>query len=216
MSGLPKGIIVTGTDTDIGKTVLAAGLAAALRRRHGAARYWKPVQAGLPPLIEAGTDSETVARLAPGVLIHPEAYRLALPASPHQAAAAEGIVIDPARLIAPAGEGPLVIEGAGGALVPLVADPPWLMADLFAWLALPVVVAARTALGTINHTLLTIEALRARGCTIAGVAFIGDAHGENERVIPALAGVPVLGRLPRLDPLTAETLAAAMAGFTLP
>ena len=207
--------IVTGTDTDIGKSVLAAGLAGALLRRHGAARYWKPVQAGLAD----GTDSDTIARLAPGVLVHPEAYRLALPASPHEAAAAEGIVLDPARLVPPTGDGPLVIEGAGGALVPLVAPPqgaPVLYADLFAQWGLPVIVAARTYLGTINHTLLTIEALRARGCVIARVAFIGDANPESERVIPAISGVPALGRLPRLSPLTAETLAAAMTALVLP
>lgn len=207
--------IVTGTDTDIGKSVLAAGLAGALLRRHGAARYWKPVQAGLAD----GTDSQTIARLAPGVHIHPEAYRLALPASPHEAAAAEHITLDPAHLTPPPGEGPLIIEGAGGALVPLVAPPqgaPILYADLFARWQLPVIIAARTQLGTINHTLLTIEALRARQCPIAGVAFIGDPNPESERVIPAISGIRALGRLPRLPELTAETLAAAMTALDLP
>ncbi|HEX2761080.1 MAG TPA: ATP-dependent dethiobiotin synthetase BioD, partial [Rhizomicrobium sp.] len=97
--------VVSGTDTDVGKTVFCAGLAGML-----GARYWKPVQAGIPG------DSETVAVLA-GVDIVPEAYRLKLPASPHQAAAEEGVIIDPDSLVPP--DGPVVIEGAGGLMVPL-------------------------------------------------------------------------------------------------
>jgi dethiobiotin synthetase len=204
-----RGIIVSGTDTGIGKTVLAAGLAGALARRHGAARYWKPVQAGL----EEETDSEAVARLAPGVTILPEAYRLREPASPHLSARMEGVRIDPARLALPMGEAPLVVEGAGGALVPL--GDGRLYADQFAAWGLPVVLVARTGLGTINHTLLTIEALRARGCVVAGLAFVGEAHAENEAFIPAYASVPRLGRLPILPQLDPQTLGAAMAGFDL-
>lgn len=199
--------VITGTDTGIGKTVLAAGVAGVLAHRHGAARYWKPVQAGLAE----ETDSEAVARLAPGVTVLAEAYRLATPASPHLAAQIDATPIDPARLALPPGDAPLVVEGAGGALVPL--SETLLYADVFARWGLPVVIAARTGLGTINHTLLTVEALRARGCCIAGIAFIGDPHLENERIIPLLAGVPRLGRLPWLTPLDAATLAAAMAHF---
>ena len=195
-----KGLIVTGTDTGIGKTVFAAGLAGAL----GAA-YWKPVQAGLAE----ETDSEAVARLTPGVHIHGEAYRLNTPASPHLAASLDGVTITPERLTLPSGAGSLVIEGAGGALVPL--SETLLYADMFARWALPVVVVAATRLGTINHSLLTIDALRARGCPIAGIAFIGDAHAENERIIPMISGVRCLGRLPHLAPLDAASLAAAMA-----
>jgi len=199
-----KALIVTGTDTGIGKTILCAGLSAALM-----ARYWKPVQAGL----EEETDSETIARLAPGTLIHPEAYRLITPASPHLAARIDGVEITPARLTPPPGAGPLIIEGAGGALVPL--SETRLYADQFAAWGLPVIIAARTGLGTINHSLLTIEALRARAIPIAGIAFIGPAEPETERIIPALGQIRRLGRLPHLDPLTPETLAAAMADFDL-
>jgi len=202
-----KGIIVTGTDTGIGKTVLAAGLVGAL-----GARYWKPVQSGL----EEETDSEAIARLVPNALVHAEAYRLITPASPHWAAKIDSVEIDPARLTLPQGDGPLVVEGAGGALVPL--SETRLYADQFAAWGLPVVVAARTQLGTINHSLLTIEALRARGCAIAGVAFVGEtgeAEAESERIICALGKVRRLGRLPRLDPLTPASLAAAMAAFDL-
>lgn len=193
-----KGLIVTGTDTGIGKTVVAAGLVAAL-----GGRYWKPVQAGL----DEATDSETVAALVPGALIHAEAYRLATPCSPHHAAAIDGVTIDPARLALPAGATPLVVEGAGGALVPLRED--LLFADVMANWGLPVVLVARTTLGTINHTLLSIEALRARSLTVAGVAFVGDANPESERVIGAIAKVARLGRLPWLAPLDSPNLCAA-------
>lgn len=203
-----RGLVVTGTDTGIGKTVVAAGLVAAL-----GGRYWKPVQAGL----DETTDSETVAALAPGAVIHAEAYRLNTPCSPHHAAAIDGVTIDAARLALPRGAGPLVVEGAGGVLVPLREN--LLFADMMAIWGLPVVLVARTELGTINHTLLSIEALRARGLTVAGVAFVGDANSdgnggasmESERVIGAISGVMRLGRMPRLVPLNAAGLCAAMA-----
>src|SRR5690606_14060465 len=127
--------------------------------------YWKPIQAGL----DEETDSETVARLA-GVRVHPEAYRLRAPASPHLAAERDGIAIDPEGLAPPAGD--LLVEGAGGALVPVTRNI--LYADLFARWQIPVIVCARTALGTINHSLLTIEALKSRGVPLHGVAFIGE------------------------------------------
>jgi dethiobiotin synthetase len=107
-----------------------------------------------------------------------------------------------------------VVEGAGGVLVPLRED--LLYADLFARWGLPVVLVARTSLGTINHSLLSVEALRARGVPIAGIAFVGDANAESERVICAIGRVARLGRLPWLDPLDAATLHAAFrAGFDL-
>jgi dethiobiotin synthetase len=193
-------LVVTGTDTGVGKTVFAAGLTAAL-----GASYWKPVQAGL----EEETDSELVARLAPQARVLPEAYRLATPCSPHEAARIDGVTIDPARLTPPAGEAALVIEGAGGALVPLA--PGLLYADLFARWDLPVVVVARTALGTINHSLLTLEALRARGVAIAGIALIGPANPASAAVIASFGKVALLGTLPWLDPLDATALAAAFA-----
>ncbi len=194
-------IVVTGTDTDIGKTVFAAALAAAL-----GAHYWKPVQAGL----DDGSDSGHVAAL--GVSedkILPEAYRLTTPCSPHRAAEIDGVTIDPAQLELPDIAWPLVVEGAGGALVPVTRD--LLYADLFARWGAPTIIVARTALGTINHSLLTIEALRARKVPILGIAFIGEPEPDSEDTICAIGDVPRLGRLPMLDPLTHETLAAAFA-----
>lgn len=198
MSG--RTIIVTGTDTDIGKTVFAAALTGAL-----GASYWKPVQAGL----EDGSDAGTVARLgdvAPAQIL-PEAYRLQTPCSPHRAAEIDGIEIEIDRLALPQIDGPLIVEGAGGVLVPVTRD--LLFADLFARWAKPVVLVARTGLGTINHSLLSIEALRARGVPILGIAFVGDAVEDSEATIAAIGGVKRLGRLPRLAPLDAVTLRAA-------
>lgn len=187
--------VVTGTDTGIGKTIFSAGLA-----RATATPYWKPIQSGL----EDETDSEVVARLA-GVPIRPEAYRLVTPASPHLAAEIDGVNIDLETLTPPPGD--LIVEGAGGALVPVTRTT--LYADLFAKWQIPVIVCARTALGTINHSLLTIEALRARNVPIHGLAFLGDAVEDSEAIISAIAGVRRLGRLPIIDLLNSETLAEA-------
>lgn len=194
--------IVTGTDTGIGKTVFSAGLAGAL-----GACYWKPIQAGVDP----EGDKETVAALSglPAERILPEAYRLATPASPHLAARIDGVDIRLDRLALPRVDGPLVVEGAGGLMVPI--SETMLMIDLFAHWGQPVILCARTALGTINHSLLSIEALRARDVPIAGIVFIGDEHAENERIIPALAKVPTLGRLPMLAEMTPDELAHAFA-----
>ena len=199
---MTQAIVVTATDTDVGKTVFAAGLTRAI---DGCS--WKPVQAG----IEGGTDSDTVRRLSglSSERILPEAYRLATPASPHLAAAIDKVLIDPARLVPPPCPRRLVIEGAGGLLVPLAGG--LLFADIFARWRFETVIVARTTLGTINHSLLTIEALRARDVPILGVAFVGDANEESERTIAAIGGINRLGRLPRLDPLDAASLAAAFA-----
>jgi dethiobiotin synthetase len=195
------GFVVTGTDTDVGKTVFAAALAGHLR-----GWYWKPVQAGL----EEGTDRKRVGALsglAHGRVL-PEAYRLNTPCSPHRAAELDGVTISPENLALPA-QRPLVVEGAGGALVPLTGD--LLFADVFARWALPAIVVARTTLGTINHSLLTIEALRKRGVTIHGVAFVGDPVEDSEATICRIGKVRRLGRLPWLDPLNAATLRRAFA-----
>ena len=194
---MSAGIVVTGTDTDIGKTVFAAGLAAAL-----GATYWKPIQAG----IEQGGDTARVQALGVERVL-PEAWRLTTPCSPHRAAAIEGVRIDPEALTLPDVVGRLVIEGAGGVLVPIVDD--FLFADLFARWALPVVLVARTGLGTINHSLLSLEALRTRGVDVLGIAFVGEAQEDSEATIARLGAVRRLGRLPLLDPLDAASLKTA-------
>jgi len=187
--------VVSGTGTNIGKTVFCAGLCGFL-----GARYWKPVQAGLPG------DSTVVAELA-GVEIVPETYTLQLAASPHQAAEEEGITIDPDSLVPP--DGPVVIEGAGGLMVPLTREVLYI--DVFARWKLPLILCATTRLGTINHTLLSIEATRRRDIPLHGVAFIGDANDESEKIITEIGKVKRLGRLPVVEPLTAGRLAGVFA-----
>ncbi|WP_461357546.1 dethiobiotin synthase [Bradyrhizobium sp. USDA 4454] len=194
-------IVVTGTDTGIGKTVFSAGLAGFL-----GASYWKPVQSGL----DEETDAQRVARLGglPADRIVPERYRLRTPASPHQSAAIDGVRIDPEALDVPAiSDRPLVIEGAGGLMVPLNDDTLYI--DIFERWRLPVVLCARTALGTINHSLLSVEALRQRRIDIVGIAFIGESNPESERAICEIGQVRRLGRLPWLSSLAADTLQAA-------
>jgi len=197
---MTRPIIVTGTDTGIGKTVFAAALAAAL----GGA-YWKPIQSGLDGAL---SDSEAARQLGVKQVL-PEAYRLTEPLSPHRAAELDGIEIDLAQLTLPPVDGALVIEGAGGLLVPVTRS--LLFADLFARWQAPAVLVARTALGTINHSLLSVEAMRARAIPILGIAFVGEVNEDNEATICSLAGVTRLGRLPRLEPLDAATLAAAFS-----
>ena len=195
-------IVVAGTDTDVGKTIFAAGLT---RFLDGV--YWKPVQAGL----EGETDSETVQRLSglPRDRILPELWRLRTPASPHLAAELDGLEIDTRLLDLPACERTLIVEGAGGLLVPLTRRT--LLIDVLARWHAPVILCARSRLGTINHTLLSLEALRRRNIPVMGVALIGDAHAENERMIAAIGDVRLLGRLPFQNPLTSSSLAAAFA-----
>lgn len=192
--------VVTGTDTGVGKTVFSAGLANFL-----GADYWKPIQAGL----EGETDSQLVARL--GELsddrIVPERYKLKTPASPHYAAEADGIWIDTDLLDAPDSARPLVIEGAGGIMVPLNSSTRYI--DVFARWELPVVMCARTALGTINHSLLSIEALRSRSVDVLGIAFVGNENLDTESTICRVGRIRRLGRLPRLSPLSASTLKSA-------
>ena len=198
---MARGIVVTGTDTGIGKTVFSAGLAGLLD-----GFYWKPVQSGL----DEETDSEVVARLSglPAGRVLPEVYRLNTPLSPHRSAEIDGVAIEAAKLSLPDLPGPLIIEGAGGLMVPLNRQTRFI--DVFGEWQLPVILCARTALGTINHTLLSIEALRARSMPLLGVAFIGDEMADTQRTIAEMGKVRVLGRLPRLDPLTPEALSAAM------
>jgi dethiobiotin synthetase len=196
---------VTGTDTDVGKTVAAAAL---IHRYRGSARvrYWKPIQTG----IEQDDDTSEVRRL--GVCREDEVLvrgiRLPRPLSPHLSARLSGQRIELGSLVADITVEPpsdcWVVEGAGGVLVPI--NESALMVDLMMRLALPVVIVARTKLGTINHTLLTIEALRRRSLSIAGVILTGDGNPDNRLAIESFGHVAVLGELPHLDPLTPEAL----------
>jgi dethiobiotin synthase len=200
-----RGVFVTGTGTGVGKTVVSA----ALLDRYGAPslRYWKPVQTGTLQ----DDDTSSVMALSgcgpSGVL--DAGVRLPQPVSPHLAARLEGQVIRVPKLVERITREPdavWVVEGAGGVLVPL--DDHTTIAVLMRALALPVIVVARSALGTINHTLLTLEALRTRALRVAGVVMVGAPHPENRAAIEHYGKVAVLGELPPLDPLTADSLAS--------
>ena len=198
-------LVVCGTDTEVGKTVVSALLVQGLR-----AHYWKPVQCGLE---EGEGDRDRVQRWLelPAERIIPEAYRLAAPVSPHWASALEsgdpkqpGAPIDPDQLQLPPHEGPLVVETAGGLLVPLRLD--LLQIEQIQRWQLPVLLVARSGLGTLNHTLLSLEALRQRQIPIVGVLLNGPSHDNNLRTLEQLGGVPMLGCLSPLEAITAEKL----------
>jgi dethiobiotin synthetase len=202
-----KTLIVTGTDTGIGKTAVSAMLTLALN-----GVYWKPIQSG----IADGTDRARVSALTglPSSRLLSERYVLKEPLSPHRAAELDGVAIDPGALHLPRidGEGPLIVEGAGGVLVPITRS--FLQADLFAQWGAPAVLVARTALGTINHSLLSLEALRARAVSVLGIVFVGDAMPDTEDTICSIGRVKRLGRLPFLAKLDAAGLRASFAaGF---
>lgn len=194
--------VIAGTDTNVGKTVFSAALAAAL-----GAHYWKPVQSGL----DGETDADTVRRLGglTAELILPSVHMLRTPASPHIAARIDGVEIRRHELDFPAIDGPLVVETAGGVMVPLSAY--LLQIDVLASWQRPVILCARTALGTINHSLLTVEALRRRRVPVHGIAFIGDPEPEVEKTIVDLGHTRRLGRLPLIGSLDVGSLKAAFA-----
>jgi len=206
-----RGLFVTGTDTGAGKSVVAAAICAALRARGEPVAAFKPAVTGLdeaagdwPPDHEllATATGQTPDEVAP--------YLFGPPLPPHYAAELAGAPIDPARLVEAARAHELLVcEGVGGLLVPITTG--YLVRDLAVDLALPLVIAARTGLGTINHTLLTIEAARAAGLAVAGVAMTPWPDGpepielSNRATVERLGGVPVSG-LPPTDP---DSLASA-------
>ena len=193
------GFFVTGTDTDVGKTVVSAWLVARL-----GACYWKPVQAGNHP----ETNSAIVRRLSdvsPDRIL-PEAYVLPEPIAPHEAARRAGVTIDMMKLVPPPCDRPLVVEGAGGLMVPLT-DRAFVI-DLAQVLDLPVVLVTRSTLGTINHTLLSLEAIRRRGLHLAGVVVNGPETPHNRAAIERYGQVEIIAEIPWLDQMTAAALKA--------
>lgn len=198
------GLFVTGTDTAVGKTVVAA----ALLLRYRSLRYWKPIQTGTAVDDDTGT-VEALTRLDRTRFLD-RGIRLSAPVSPHLAAAREGrrLTLEPLLELAASQRHQTrwIVEGAGGALVPI--NESVLMVDLMKQLGLPVLVVARTTLGTINHTLLTLEALRARSVVVAGVVMTGAPNADNRAAIETYGGTTVIGELPHLDPLGPSTLAA--------
>ena len=178
-------IFITGIGTDVGKTIASAIITEALE-----ADYWKPIQAGD---IE-NSDSHKIRSYISNnkTRIHPNSYRLNTPASPHLAAVIDGILINTARIIAPETNNSLVIEGAGGLLVPL--NDTETIADLIKP-DYKVIIVSRHYLGSINHTLLTVEALKSRGINPAGILFNGDENPSTEEIILTKTLIKRIGRI---------------------
>jgi len=201
---MKAGLFVTGTDTNVGKTALAAAVMHRYRPAM-AVRYWKPVQTGHPE------DDDTATVRALGCCgpeeIHDCGVRLPRPLSPHLSARLCGAHIDVAGVLgmAQVASG-WVVEGAGGLLVPL--NESELMIDLIGALRIAALVASRSSLGTINHTLLTLEALRARSIPIAGVVMIGEPNRDNREAIEHYGRVEILGEMPRFAVLSPDVLGA--------
>ncbi len=201
---LPDRIFITGTDTGVGKTLVSAIITAG---RNGV--YWKPVQSGLEDITDTGW-VRSVTCLSDDHFLE-ESYRLKAPLSPHESAMLDSIIIEPEKLDLPCCEASLVVEGAGGVMVPL--NGGFLMIDLMKRLGLPVLVVARSGLGTINHTLLTLNLLRQYDLEIAGVVMNGVVNNSNREVVERLGQVRVVAEIEPLDVINRQKLLEIYARF---
>jgi dethiobiotin synthetase len=184
---------VAGIDTDSGKTLVSSILCEAF-----GFDYWKPIQAGAPK------DSDTVKTLVPSVIVYPEAYVLNTPASPHASAKIDGVTIDPTKIILPNSKNGLVIEGAGGCLVPL--NEKDFVIDLVPQFNAEIILVADLYLGSINHTLLTVHLLQSRKYRVKGIVFNGESNPESERIIVQHSNYPCLLRINKEQNITPETI----------
>ena len=196
--------VVVGIGTDIGKTVVSAVLCEALQ-----ANYWKPLQAG----IESATDSQTVrTMISEHLKCFPEHLVLKSPESPHSAAEKENIEIISSQIEPPSNTHmPLIIEGAGGLMVPLNRKETF--ADLFRRWKFPVILVSKPYLGSINHTLLTVETLNRYEVPIAGMIFNGDRHLSSEEIILEMTGLTLLGHVPLIKDMHRESIKQAAEGI---
>src|SRR3546814_505958 len=201
-----KPLFITGIDTGIGKTIISAILVEKLE-----ADYWKPVQAGDLDHSDTMTVQSLVSNSASR--FHPETYQLTQPFSPHNSARLDNVDIKIEDFQVPATHRPLVIEGAGGLMVPL--NPTLLMIDLIAHLNAEVIVVTKNYLGSINHTLLTLEMLRLRQIPVRGIVINGDADPDSENAILNYSGVTYLGRIAELPGLDKEGIRAATQNLNL-
>lgn len=202
MRQLPKHIFVAGTGTGIGKTVVSAILTEALH-----ADYWKPIQCGN---LEDSDTHFVRSMLSNHVTkCYPEAYRLKTASSPHYAAQAEGVEIKPTHFTARESDIRLVIEAAGGLMVPLSKD--YLVIDLIKHLEASVILVSKNYLGSINHTLLSIEALKQRGIDVLGIIFNGENYFDNQEIIQHFTQVNILGQVDIAEEVTKEFVKAQAA-----
>jgi len=193
-----KPLFITGIGTGIGKTIVSAILVESLQ-----ADYWKPVQSGDLD----NSDTLKVKSLVSNskTTFHPETYRLTQPYSPHKSAALDGIVIDPEKFIIPVTDNQLIIEGAGGLMVPLNND--FLMIDLIKQLNADVVLVVKHYLGSINHTLLSLDALNNRKIPVKAIIFNGDRDEYSEDIITRYAKCKAIF-IPEIKEINKENIAA--------
>lgn len=199
-----KGYFVTGIGTGVGKTLVSAILTEALH-----ADYWKPIQAGDLDKTDTHFVQSIIANEQS--VLHPERYRLTVPASPHYAAEVDGVDISLHDFQLPATDHVLIVEGAGGVMVPI--NDKDVMLDLMYQLGLPVVVVSHNYLGSINHTLLTVDAIVNMGMVVAGIVFNGAETPSTESIIARQTGVPILGRIDTLPTITPATIAPYVQYF---
>ena len=190
-----KSFFVTGIDTDIGKTVVSAILVEALN-----ADYWKPIQSGDLHY----TDTDKVKELVNGkTLFHPEAYRLSNPLSPHISAKLDSISISLDSFQLPKTNNNLIVEGAGGLLVPINEEGNYL-SDVILKLGMEIILVSKNYLGSINHTLLSIEYLKSNSISVKGIVIVGEKNESSESIITKNTGVKILHHVPLADSVTRE------------
>ena len=197
MSAFSKRIIICGTDTDVGKTIVSSFFVQGLK-----GIYWKPIQSGT----EEGTDTKTVCNLlnlAPNRYLS-ERYKFKAPVSPHWAAEQESGFIEPSNLKLPDLDELIIIETAGGLMVPLNRD--WLQIDQLKVWGAPIILVARTGLGTLNHTLLSLEALKHRNLDVLGIVLNGPPHKDNPKTLEQFGDTKILASLPIFDEVNAKVL----------
>jgi len=197
MSAFSKRIIICGTDTDVGKTIVSSFFVQGLK-----GIYWKPIQSGT----EEGTDTKTdcnLLNLEPNRYLS-ERYKFKAPVSPHWAAEQESRFIEPNTLHLPDLDKLIIIETAGGLMVPLNRN--WLQIDQLKVWGAPIILVARTGLGTLNHTLLSLEALRNRNINVLGIVLNGPPHNDNPKTLEQFGDTKILASLPIFDEVNAKVL----------
>ncbi len=197
MKSTSKSLVICGTDTDIGKTIVSSFFVQGLH-----ATYWKPVQSGT----DDGTDTQTVCKLLSLKKNRylPEVYKFKAPVSPHWAAEKESQEIDPDKLIIPKRDELLIIETAGGLMVPLNRN--LLQIDQLKVWDLPIILVAKTGLGTLNHTLLSLEALKNRNLNVIGIVLNGLPHEDNPKTLEDFGNTQILAKLPIFNKLNSNIL----------
>ncbi len=201
-----KPIFITGIGTDVGKTIFSAVITEKLK-----ANYWKPIQCGSLEF----TDSMQVAKLLTNSqsIIYPEAYLLKGPYSPHKAAALENISIDIHAIQLPKTNNQLIVEGAGGLMVPINKD--YLIIDLIKKFNAEVILVAKNYLGSINHTLLSIEVLKFHNIPVKGIVFSGESDTSSEEIKLHFSGLNCLGTIPHLSTLNPTNIKEAGKQITI-